>query len=105
MTKLAERRIQEERDKLEAQRSHEIPLLRSRKAPVLGTTEITRAFTYKLNVGNYESRDFYCCQKVECLWEDSEEVADRLYAFCKRQVLLAVAEWKQEHEIQPRRTA
>ena len=56
--------------------------------------EITRSFSYKLNVGNYESRDFFCSQKVECPLAEAEEVSAKLYAFCKDQVMKAVKDWK-----------
>ncbi len=58
--------------------------------------EVARSFSYKLNAGNYESRDFFCSQKAECREDEAEEVSDRLYAFCKAQVLKSVAEAKKE---------
>jgi hypothetical protein len=57
-------------------------------------TEVARSFTYKLNVGNYESRDFFCSQKAECTWEDVEAVSKALHEFCKKQVLQAVADYR-----------
>lgn len=60
-------------------------------APVM--TEITRSFTYRLNVGNYESRDFFCSQKAQCPLADAETVSDQLYQFCKSQVLKAVKDY------------
>ncbi len=57
-------------------------------------TEIARSFSYKLNVGNYESRDFFCSQKSECAWEDAEAVSKALHEFCRKQVLAAVAEYR-----------
>ena len=56
--------------------------------------EIARSFSYKLNVGNYESRDFFCSQKSECAAEEAEELADIMYAFCRAQVLKEVKEYK-----------
>lgn len=58
--------------------------------------EIARSFSFKLNVGNYESRDFFCSQKAECKAEDAEVTSDRLYQFCRDQVLKAVKEYRQE---------
>jgi hypothetical protein len=58
--------------------------------------EITRSFTYKLNVGNYESRDFFCAQKAECSLDEAEAVAARIHAFCKAQVMIAVREYEAE---------
>lgn len=58
-------------------------------------TEIARSFSYKLNVGNYESRDFFCSQKSECTFEDAEAVSRALHTFCKRQVMEAVREYQE----------
>lgn len=55
--------------------------------------EIARSFSYKLNVGNYESRDFFCSQKVECPMSKSEEMSEKLYLFCRGQVLKEVQEY------------
>ncbi len=63
-----------------------------RPKPVL-RVEIARSFSYKLNAGNYESRDFFCSQKAECAEEDAAEVSAALFAFCKAQVLLAVKQY------------
>lgn len=54
--------------------------------------EVARSFSYKLNVGNYESRDFFCSQKAECKAEDAEATSEKLHAFCRAQVLKAVKE-------------
>jgi len=64
--------------------------------PTAPLTEITRSFSYKLNVGNYESRDFFCSQKSECSWEDAEAVSQALHDFCRKQVMAAVASYRQE---------
>lgn len=60
-----------------------------------GFVEVTRSFSYKLNVGNYESRDFFCSQKAECRIEDAEQVSEKVHAFCKTQVLKAVKEYQE----------
>ncbi len=62
--------------------------------------EIARSFTYKLNVGNYESRDFFCSQKAECLESEAEDLSERLYIFCRSQVLKAVAEYQRMRDDQ-----
>jgi hypothetical protein len=66
------------------------------KVPVF--TEIVRSFAYKVNAGNYESRDFFCSQKAECKIEDAEKTSALLYEFCKTQVLNAVRAWKDEQK-------
>ncbi len=60
--------------------------------------EIARSFSFKLNMGNYESRDFFCSQKAECRMDEADRVADQLHAFCKTQVLKSVNEYKAECE-------
>jgi hypothetical protein len=56
--------------------------------------EIARSFSFKLNVGNYESRDFFCSQKAECPAKDAEKVSEALYRFCKQEVLKSVNQFK-----------
>lgn len=56
-------------------------------------TEIARSFSYKLNVGNYESRDFFASMKSECRIEDAEDISDRLYSFVRSQVMKAVNDY------------
>jgi hypothetical protein len=56
--------------------------------------EIARSFSYKLNVGNYESRDFFASQKAQCKLEDAEKVSQALAEFCKQEVLRAVNQFK-----------
>jgi hypothetical protein len=64
-----------------------------RKQKYIGTVEICRSFAYKMNVGNYESRDFFMSQKAECLIADAEKTSEALHAFCKSQVLNSVNEY------------
>jgi hypothetical protein len=54
--------------------------------------EVARSFSYKLNVGNFESRDFFCSQKAECEEDKAEETSEALHSFCKEQVMKAVNE-------------
>jgi hypothetical protein len=58
--------------------------------------EVARSFSFKLNVGNYESRDFFCSQKAECPEGEAVATSEKLYAFCKSEVLKSVAEAKKE---------
>ena len=65
-------------------------------APKLDRVEIARSFSFKLNLGNYQSADFFCSQKSECAAEDAETASEALYAFCKRQVMKDVADFQVE---------
>lgn len=62
---------------------------------ITGRVEIARSFSYKLNCGNYESRDFFCSQKAECDAADADRISEALYQFCKRQVLRDLDEYRQ----------
>ncbi len=57
-------------------------------------TKIARSFSYKLNVGNYESRDFFCSQSGECSPDDADSVSADLHQFCVDQVLEAVRQYR-----------
>jgi hypothetical protein len=70
-----------------------MPILIGRQMPAETRVEIVRSFSYKLNCGNYESRDFFCSQKAECAAEDAAHVSEMLYQFCKSQVLASVREY------------
>ena len=59
-------------------------------------TKITRTFTYKLALPNYENRDFSMSQEVECEPEDAERVSEQTYEFVKNEVLKSVNEYKKE---------
>lgn len=65
------------------------PAQRRRISP---RVEIVRSFTYKLNLGNYQSADFFMSQKSECAIEDQEAVSEAVYRFCKSEVMKAVNE-------------
>ena len=56
--------------------------------------EVSRSFSYKLNVGNYESRDFFCSQKATCTPEDAAAVSEELFTFCRTQVQKDVTDYK-----------
>lgn len=60
------------------------------KPIVRGKVEVTRSFSYKLNVGNYESRDFFCSQKIECDAKEAESLSEQVHTFCMQQVRAAV---------------
>ena len=62
--------------------------------------EVARSFSYKLNVGNFESRDFFCSQKAECLEKEAEKISEILYEFCKDEVMKSVNGYLIENIIQ-----
>lgn len=56
-------------------------------------TTITRSFSYKHNLGNYQSCDFFACQSVEVPESEAEATSEKLYQFCKAQVSKSLAEY------------
>lgn len=65
--------------------------------------EIVRSFSYKLNCGNYESRDFFCSQKAECPIDQAEATSEALYEFCKKQVMKSVISYRAELQAEQNR--
>mgnify|MGYP001610024903 CR=1 FL=1 len=57
--------------------------------------EIARSFSYKHNLGNYQSADFFCSQKAEVLVEEAEKVSEKLYQFCKKEVIKSLNDYLQ----------
>ena len=55
---------------------------------------ITRRFSMKLNLGNYESAEFFASERAECSPEMAEEVSRDLDEFCKDQVLESIRDFK-----------
>ncbi len=71
-------------------------LLLKRTVKITGRVEIARSCSRKLNIGNYESVDFFCSQKVECDADEAAEIAPLVHAFCKKQVLDAVQQYQHQ---------
>lgn len=63
-----------------------------------GYVEISRSFSFKLNLGNYENVDFFCAEKAEVPGKDADAMSEKLYAFCKAQVERDVALYKRERD-------
>ena len=59
-------------------------------------TEISRSFSFKLNIGDYQNVEFFCNQKKSCPLEEAEATSKALYEFCRKQVMGEVREFKRE---------
>ena len=59
-------------------------------------TEVCRSFSYKMNAGNYESRDFFMSMKMECFEEDAEKVSDFLHKKCVERVMRSVESYSKK---------
>lgn len=70
--------------------------------PLSGATEpaqlplisITRSFSAKVNLGNYESADFFASQRAECPAEMAAEVSRDLDQFCMDEVAESIRVFK-----------
>src|SRR6185503_1139149 len=56
--------------------------------------EIVRSVSFKLNLGNYQSMDFFCSQKAQCEAIDAGQVSADLYEWCYEQVMESVRDVK-----------
>lgn len=55
--------------------------------------EVARSFSLKKNLGNYESADFFCSAKRECMPDEIGEMSEKLINFCRTQVERDVAQF------------
>lgn len=61
---------------------------------ITGQVEIVRSFSYKMNVGNYESRDWFVSKKATCQEEDADETSTLLAEWCQEEVLESVKQYR-----------
>lgn len=66
--------------------------------------EICRSFSYKHNIGNYSSVDFFCSEKVECKEKNAEKKSEELYRFCREEVQKSLNEYLNENKPKPVKT-
>lgn len=69
------------------------------------TVEVVRSFSFKLNLGNYQSADFFCSQKAQCSPEQVDEVSAGLYEWCYEEVMKSVNEVRRKQAAKAERSA
>lgn len=52
--------------------------------------EIVRSFSFKLNLGNYQSADFFASQKAQVDVDNLDSASADLYEWCYEQVMESV---------------
>jgi hypothetical protein len=57
--------------------------------------EIARSFSRKVNLGNYQTVDFFCSAKQECEKDEIEGVSNFLNALCIDEVSRSITEFKE----------
>ncbi len=70
------------------------PVEGSEQQPAARQVEIVRSVSFKLNLGNYQSMDFFCSQKAACDPLDADQVSADLYEWCMDQVMESAREVK-----------
>ena len=68
------------------------------RAKPSGVVEVVRSCSFKLNLGNYQSMDFFCSQKAQCLPDEVDQVSADLYEWCYDQVMASANEVKRKQE-------
>ena len=63
--------------------------------------EIARSFSYKVNTGDYQPKDFICSQKAECLESEAIRISEALHEFCKKAVMKSVNAYLKEQQPKP----
>ncbi len=58
---------------------------------------VTASFSYKMNLGNYQTADFHCSQSAECSEYERDIAYSNMFQFCKERVREEVVRFKKEH--------
>lgn len=54
------------------------------------TIEITRSYAQKVNMGNYQTKDYFCSAKCECALEDSSDISSMLDELVQGEVFKSI---------------
>ena len=73
--------------------------------PSSKVVEVVRSVAFKLNLGNYQSMDFFCSQKAQCQADEVDTVSADLYDWCYDQVMDSVRDVKRKQALKNERTA
>ena len=69
-----------------------------KKSNEIKLVEIARSFSVKCNLGNYESADFFCSQKMEVPENEAKRASAMLFEFCKEEVLNSAGQFIEERK-------
>ena len=61
--------------------------------------EITRSYSQKKNLGNYETKDYFCSAKVECNINDVVEKSKMLDELVQGEVIKSLSENEPKKEL------
>ena len=75
------------------------------RAKPSGVVEVVRSCSFKLNLGNYQSMDFFCSQKAQCLPDEVDQVSADLYEWCYDEVMKSANEVRRKQAQKAERNA
>jgi hypothetical protein len=58
--------------------------------------EVTRSYSFKKSLPNYQNVDFFCSRKMEVPLEEADKTSAELFRLCKRDVEISLAEYNIE---------
>ena len=67
--------------------------------------EVVRSVSFKLNLGNYQSMDFFASQKAQCQADEVDVVSADLYEWCYDQVMDSVRDIQKKQAMKAARSA
>lgn len=70
----------------------------NKRKPREKMVEIARSFSFKKNLGSYENADFFCSAKKEVKESEMEETSEKLYQFCRSEVIKSVNRYTTKEE-------
>lgn len=56
--------------------------------------EVTRSFSLKINLGNFEMAEFFAAQNAYCAPKDAEKIGEALHEFVKGEVVKSANKFK-----------
>ena len=75
------------------------------RAKPSGVVEVVRSCSFKLNLGNYQSMDFFCSQKAQCLPDEVDQVSADLYEWSYDEVMKSANEVRRKQAQKAERNA
>jgi len=61
--------------------------------------KITRAFSQKVNLGNYQTADFFCSVEEECEFDCAEKISEQLNEMCRYEVNKSIVKFNEERTV------
>src|SRR3990167_3976911 len=66
--------------------------------------EIARSFSQKLNMGNYQTADFFTSAKMEVPESEAKETSEKLFRFCQEETEISARNYQLDNMPTPKPT-